>query len=499
MEFPQFNQLAGANTAVSPFLQAENSPTILSGVNHVQKLGALRKEPGYFRVGDVASAAKAVTGLYNFRQSSATQKILRTKNTDAGTALKLQYNNAGTWADINVGTTYDLFEDCATEFETFIGYAFIVGYDATDGVYLPSASLTGTTFSETTNVTDMPDARFIKRYRDRIYLANCRYGGVTYEYRIYFSSTPTAGAITWTPATDFIDVDFADALTGLGTNWDRLLAFTENSCYIYDQASWKKSFDTGCASNRTIQTKGTHMYWCDYDAVWDSEGGQPKAISGPVQDFIKNGTPRNFFSTIVDEEYRMYVGTVTVDGVTWTNCELIFNIPTSTWRWRELGHAQSVYAQYNSSGKIRHYMGSTLGEVWDRSKYTDATIYGSDGWISVSSTGVPISANFELAPMFFNTLTKEKGIKKLIAFADRAQGLVLKYRVVDKNLRALTPYRPLGQLKDYMSTFDISSAADGVMLQIAGNEYSKNPYFSFYGFALDIQPTSQTLKNANNS
>ena len=93
----------------------------------------------------------------------------------------------------------------------------------------------------------------------------------------------------------------------------------------------------------------------------------------------------------------------------------------------------------------------------------------------------------------------EKGIKKLVAFAERGQGLTLRYRVIDRNLRALTPYQPLGQLKDYMSTFDISSADDGVMLQIAGNEYSKNQYFKFLGYSLDIQPTSTTQKNANHT
>ena len=335
-EFAQVNQLAGANTSVSPFLQPENSPVVLSGVNHVQKLGALLKEPGYFRVGDVASAAKSITGLYNFRQSISTQKILRTKNNDAGTNLLLQYNSSGTWTNINVGATYDLFEDCLTEFETFIGYCFIVGYDPADGVFLPSASLTGTTFSEVTNVTDMPEAKYIKRYRDKLYLANCKYGGTEYAYRVYFSSVPAAGAITWTPASDFIDVDFGEYLTGLGSNWDRLLAFTENSTYMYDQSSWKQVYDTGVANQRTVCTKGAKMYGCDYDGVWESSGGQPQYISGPVQDFIKNGTPRSFFSVIVDEEYRMNVGTVTVDGITWTNCELMFNIPTSTWRWREL-------------------------------------------------------------------------------------------------------------------------------------------------------------------
>jgi hypothetical protein len=373
--------------------------------------------------------------------------------------------------------------------EGFIGYCFFVGYDSTDNVFLPVASLTGTTFSTSTNVTDMAQGRYIKRYRDRLYVANAYYSGTAYPFRVYFSSVPTAGAITWTPASDFLDVDFGEQIMGLGENWDRLIAFTEHSAWMYDQSTWKKSFAVGCANHRTIQSQGAYLIWCDYDGVWLSTGGQPQNIAGAVIDFIRNGSPRNFFATIVDEEYRLYVGTVTVNGVTYSNCELAFNIPTSTWRWREYYDNFTVYARYNKSGKMVQYMGVDDGEVMEKGKHSDSTLIKTDD-------GQPIACNFELAPMHLGEMTSFKAIRKIIAYANKAQSLILKYRVLDRNLRGLTPYMKLGELTKYINTFEISSGESGVILQIAGTENGSKEFFEFYGYAVDIIQKSKTYASS---
>ena len=122
--------------------------------------------------------------------------------------------------------------------ESFLEYCFFVGYDSTDSVFLPVGSLTGVTFSTTTNVTNMPQAKYIKRYRNRLYVANCKISAALYPYRVYFASVALGGgSLTWTVATDFIEVDYSEQITGIGENWDRLVIFTEYSAYLYDQSS----------------------------------------------------------------------------------------------------------------------------------------------------------------------------------------------------------------------------------------------------------------------
>jgi hypothetical protein len=487
-----FDFLGGVNPNISPLIIPSNYLTIADGVNTSYRLGGILKDTGYSRVGDVASAAKPITGLHNFRQSSSTQKILRTRNDDTGANLLLQYNNAGTWTNINVGSTYDAYEDSVTEMEDFLGYCFIVGYDSTDNVWLPPASLTGTTFSASVNVTSMPNAKYTKRYRDRLYIGNC-YNAGAQPYRVYFSSVPTAGAITWTTATDFLEVDYSEAVTGLGENWDRLMIFTEYSAYMYDQSQKKKVWDTGCSNHRTIANSGQYMMWANADGVWRSTGGQPENISAPVIDFIRNSNPRGFFGKVVDEEYHLFVGNVTVQGVSYANCLLTYNIPTSMWRWRELYHTPTVMEKYNSSGTQRLYFGTSIGEVYDKCKYTDATLISSDGYIDTNNTGYPIHALFELAPVALGDYAFTKNMTKITTFADRAMGIKLKARVLNRNSKALTPYIELGEVTSFVQHHHIS-VKDGVLLQIAGYEYSKNPYFSFFGFDLEADLLSEVLK-----
>ena len=482
-----FNFLKGANPAVSPFLMPPEQLTILDGAQISYKLGTITKDTGYVRIGSALQADKKITGLFNFRQSSTTQKMLATVNDSTDDDTQLFYSTGGAWTEIGAAETAWANEaNGNVEMEGFIGYCFFVGYDATDG-FLPVGSLTGTTFSTSTNVTSMPQAKFIKRYRDRIYIANCSQGGNTHPFRVYFSSVPsgTPLAITWTVATDFFDVDYGEELTGLGSNWDKLLIFTEYQVYIYDQSQLKKLYDTGCSNHRTIHNIGYYTFWANRDGVWASTGGQPQNISGEVIDFIRAGNPRNFFGAVVDEEYHLYVGTVTVDGVTYTNCALTYNLPTGTWRWREYYNALSIFAAYNSSGDDQLWMGdNTTGRVWQKAKYTDATVFSSDDATTTATDGQPIAALFETAPIIIDPTIK-KTVDGLIVYADRAQGIKLSARVLDKNSRALTPYKPLGEVKEFISKYSLN-VDKGAMLQIQGAEYSTFPYFSFYGFALDV-------------
>lgn len=479
MIVPFFSYLKGANTNISPLIQPQDQPSILNGCNNWYKLGAITKDTGYEIKGSALQSGESIGGLFNFIQEPGTEKMLATIDDATSDDTQLFYSTGGAWTEItSAETAWANFAGVKTEMESFIGYCFFVGHSTVDG-FLPVLSLTGTTTSTSTNVTDMPKAKYIRRYRDRLYVANCQISSTNYPYRVYFSSVPSAGAITWTQATDFIDVDYSDQITGLATNWDRLVIFTEKKAYFYDQSNVKKLWDYGCSNHRTIKNSGPYMIWANADGVWVSTGGQPQNIAGEVIDFIKAGTPRNFFAEIVDEKYELYVGTVTVNGITYTNCKLQFNIPTSAWSWRELADNMTIFATYNDSGVERLWMGDTAGKVYNKGKYTDATLLSSDD-------GDPIGSHFELPPILLQDISSFKDLKQLFAYSERAQGLNLHVRIIDKNSRVKTPYKPIGKLESFVNTFQVD-AHKGVILQIAGSENSTNPYWSFYGIALDIE------------
>jgi hypothetical protein len=471
------NFVEGAYTDVGIINVPTNAFANVSNVVTSYKLGTPMKRPGYVIKGAALEANKSITGLFNFRQTAATQKMLATVNDSGDADTQLFYSTGGAWTEIAAAeTAWATFEDAKVEMENFISYCFFVGYDSTDSVFLPVATLTGTTFSTSTNTTDMPQAKFIKRYRDRLYLVNCRSAGTNYPYRIYYSGVPSGATVAWDLTNNFLDVDFSEELTGMGENWDRAVFFTEYSAYMYNQSEFKKSWDVGCSNHRTIKNSGAYMFWANRDGVWASTGGRPENVAGRIIDFVRASNPTNWFSEVVDEEYHIYFGTVTVNGITYTNCAGILNVPTQTWRIHEYANNMTVFAKYYSAGQDHLWMGTTAGNVMGLGKYTDSTLLSDDN-------GSAIQSWFQTGALHLGDPSVEKTFSKITAYADRAQGLRLKTRVIDRNNQGVTDWQPMGELKKYINELQVKSG-DGNFIQIEGTEHGKNPYWSLLGLSV---------------
>lgn len=489
------NFVKGANTAVSPFVQQDNSLYVQNGVNSSYKIGAMYKDLGYSRVANAAvRAGKSVLGAFDFRQEPGTQKFLATVNDSGDSDTELWYNNAGTWAEIPAAeTAWAGVANCNVEMESFIGYCFFVGHNGSS--FLPVGSLTGTTFSTSTNVTSMPQGKFIIRYRDRLYVLNARESATNYPYRMYSSSIPSAGSITWTN-TDFEDFDYSEEITGCGVNWDMLVVFTKFRAFFYNQDQKKQLWEIGCANHRSIKSYGPYMFFANNDGVWVSQGGGfPENISGEIIDFVRNANPDNFFAEIVDEEYHLYVGSsVTVNGVAYSNVKLTYNIPTDSWRWRELYDDLTIFAKFHNgtTGQDRLYMGDTGGFIWDKSKYTDSTLAYSDSELTLGTVVNPIHSSMETKPFFMGDPRAIKRLKSISVYAERAQNVMVKYRVLDNNTRGVTPYLPIGTLNQYINNFE-GSNTEFNMIQFEFTEYSTNPYFSIFGMELDYEVAGDSL------
>lgn len=465
------NYVEGLYTDTSLLMIPENALYIQDNCVTSYKLGAILKRPGYTKIGSALQANKSILGLHNFRQSASVQKMLATVNNSGDTATQLFYSTGGAWTSVGAAASAWTIAGANVEMEDFIGYCFFVGYNGTS--FLPVGSLTGTTFSTSTNVTNMPQAKYIVRYRDRLYVANCYITATAYPYRVYFSSIPSAGTISWTQATDFFDVDYSEEIKGLATNWDRLLVFTEYSAYYYDQNSKFKVFDVGTSNHRTIKNFGQYMIWADMNNVWASTGGQPQAVGGRVIDFIRNANMTNAFAEVVAGEYHLYLGSVTVNGITYSNCTLVFDIISGTWRVHEYYNTMTMFGKFYSSGQDYLYMGTSLGTVMKLGKYTDATLL-------VQDDVYPIHSWFQTGALSFDSPKDEKQLDRLVVYTDRAQGLKFKMRIVDKNVMALSKFMPIGECKQYINDMDLSGTK-GNFIQIEAVESGSNPYWSFLG------------------
>lgn len=486
--FDFVSHIDGVYSDVPPILVPETAFYAASNIVTNYEIGAVRKRPGYTRVGtgDLQSG-KNITGLYNFRQSSSVQKMFATINDSGDSDTQLFYNSslAGAWTEItDAETAWAGVADCNVEMQGFIGYCFFVGYDPNTGDFLPVASVTGTTFSTSTNVTSMPQGKYIKRYRDRLYVANCKESGSLYPYRVYFSSIPSAGAITWTVATDFIDVDYSEEITGIEEHWDKLVVLTEYSLYFYDQDTKKKISENGCSNHRNIKKAGDYLIWANQDGVWMSSGGRPINVAGRVIGFIRGVDMTNSFAEVVGERYYLYVGNVTVNGLSYTNTVLVFNIPSQTWDVFELYNDMTIFAKYYFSGQDDLYMGSA-SRVYRLGKYTDTTLLNGDQIIG--SAMQPISSYFQTGFLRTSPLSAKEQLKNLFVFSDRAQNVEFYVRSFNKNSipsdLSISNIDPEGKLDKFVNEFKRSSK-NGYFTQLIASETGTDPYWNIWGFSL---------------
>ena len=474
------NFLVPASTEVSHFLASDNQLVIADGVNYSFKQGEIRKDLGYAAL-STAIHAKPINSLFDFRQSAVTQKILATIDDATSANTELWYWNGTAWVQITT-TVWNTYHSQRVSMESFIGYCFFAGTDASNN-FLPVASLTDTTFSTSTNVTTMPQAMQLIKYRDRLYAVNCHYSGTDYPFRIFFSSTPSAGSITWTPATDFLDVDYSEALTGAGVIADRLVAFTAFTAYLYDESTWQDQCWPGCSNWRTIQSSQTYLVYASDDNVWCSPaGGRPQAVGNDIRELLRNSTTSARDSAISQSEYNLYLGATSANGISYSNCLATLDLNMSCWRWRELNDTMTAVANVRRSNEDYFCLGGSTGKIYLKSRYNDTfPVYADDG--------VAIMGWFRTRMFDLGDPTVKKLISSLIFYSERAGGLKMYFRTMDSNQKELTPWKEIGCLDQVVKRFEKS--IEGFFIQFEGKEYSKNPYFKFNGLSILEAPSSK--------
>jgi hypothetical protein len=479
------NFLQPPTTELSHFLAGDNQLVICNGANPSYKKGVLYKDTGYVQIGDALQANKPIRSLHHSRRTSAVSEMLATVDNATSDDTQLFYYSGLAWVEItDAETAWANFAGIDVEMEEFIANTFFVGYGATDG-FLPVRTLTGSghTFG-TTLTTDMPRAKYIKRFRDRLYVANCNISGTNYPYRVYFSSVPSAGAITWTPASDFLDVDFSEDITGINENWDRLMIFTEFSAYMYDQDTWKKVWDVGCGQHRTLKNVGAYMLWVNKDNVYASTGGRPAPIGNDILELLRQSTSSNWRAEVVDNEYHLYIGATSANGLFYTNCLLSYNVDNGMWRWRELYDGLNSLARYTTGGDDYLWLGCADGEVMKKTKHYETTpVYSDDG--------NPILSHFRTKAYDFGDPTVLKKIVRLMAYAEYGQCLVLGYRIFDKNQEAIQKFKSIGALNHVITTFN--KGISGYFIQFEGREFSTNQAWRFHGFSAILGPDNTNL------
>lgn len=269
---------------------------------------------------------KTIDGLYQFYEDSGTTlEQLTVANNASDSSGIIYYNNAGVWTP---GKSDDA-PSRKTRFSTFINHVFRV-----NGANVVASSTNGISWGTADSpATITPN--FTAVFQDRVYVAN----GVSSNLsRLWYSSLPNAGVITWDLTNDWIDInpDDGDQITGLENNGNRLLIFKNRSMYrwTFGQVEPDRLIGVGTQSQESIKTNfdvGV-TFFANQFGVYAYTSGRPKLISRKIQAYVDAVADwSNVFAEVDDDHYYLAVGDLTVGGRAFTNTMFVYTVSLSAW------------------------------------------------------------------------------------------------------------------------------------------------------------------------
>ena len=318
--------------------------------------------------------------------------------------------------------------------ETFLDTLFAV-----DVVFPTVSSTDGVNFSTTTNVTDAPYARFVKAFGVRLYLAYTQVSGTTYPSRVYFSSLPATGAITWDTnesTGQYFDVktDDNDYINGMEVLGNRLIIFKRDSIHRFavdssgNQALIQVPGAVGTTSYKSIikdRMNGCLYYFHPNAGIVRYDGMRAEPISLSIQEFVEGVSDSSSVVAWSDGFiFYWFVGDVThpTDSErNLTNGIFIYDSLAKRWTVGELSDSITSATMWFYDGITHAYLGSGSGQVykWDTDTYTD-----DDAPIELMARKTPI---YEIDPSI------TKSYDRSLIYSDPQNALYVKYRLIRKD------------------------------------------------------------------
>lgn len=414
---------------------------------HFDRKGASTVRPGLTNLGLTVLASRPAVGLFNVQQSTAAVVF-----SNGSSATVYSFGTSSTpnvWAVSLDGGTASV----KIRFVDFAGYTIMpnFSYNTLSSMRFWDGGTRNWKFTgNPINPQNMwgINLNLVEVYKSKVYGT----GDPANPSRLYFSSViSTAGNITWTPATDFVDINPGDGEghTGIKRYALELLLFKPNYIYRFKTSGVDPDplIKVGTRSQESIIEGKRGLYFHNDNGFFRYSGGYPTEISRPVSDLVA-AIPFSQFDDIQgwsDSDHIYWaIGNVTVsetkENITYKNAVL---------RYTE---SSDVWTIYSYSSDIRRAMAfNQLGTSMSRIVATDMGVVATQD-SGVTDLGEMIKYRLRTKWYDWGEMGQSKVIQKLVALCEKAQDSQLRYRT-DEGLE----WKPIGQLKKLTNYFDKQS------------------------------------------
>lgn len=413
--------------SVDDFLIPDEAVTEAVNV-HFDRIGAVQSRPGLTGIGSSVSSGNPCIGLHNEGSSSLISVFVAT---GSATIYQLQ---SGAWQQIGkgLGSGKLRFVDFAQRTIMFGG--------AERSMQVFSGSNFSTTSGDPINPDDMwyvngttaaSEARiqYGEVYKSRIYLT----GDTRYQpfgSRLWFSSViSSSGVITWSPQTDYVDINPSDGenFTALKRFSLELLCFKPNYIYRFRTSGVDPDplVRVGTRSQESVIEGKRGLYFHHDSGFYRYSGGYPEEISRPISDIVKAITFGNYDDIAAwkdDDNIYWSIGNVTVSeakqAVTYTSAVVRFTESSEVWTVYSYPTTINWGVPFVSGTSKSIAIGLNTGVVAQFNK-------------GVADLGESIKFRMITKWYEWGGLENQKEILEMIAITEKGQGTSLMYQTDD--------------------------------------------------------------------
>jgi hypothetical protein len=362
---------------------------------------------------------------------------------------------------------------------------------------------------------------FLTNYRDRLYIAGSGADSVAKSgvNKIFYSAL--GNGTSWATASNFDVVDQdGGMISGLKAFSDRLLIFTLNSFFSYNQVTLKQKSNTvGAYNHRVVQELNGLIYTFCPSGVFVTNGVSSKKISAPIEDVLLKFRPSydalsrvvtNTFAFKYKDYYCLCLKNISeIENSIIYGLFVCYNTKTKSWTmWRDStangGTSTSAMtfprflfggSNYNDTtaflgkqefeGYFRGGGDNYLYRLFEN-RYIDSTgtAKGTDLLTDflTNASDTAISAHFE-TPLYDLAIPQYIKKFKYIRGLSEVVGWNAEYRV--ENKEGVTGYKPIGQFQRPNQRLVIPDTPSGYRIGFRFSNNDRNSTGVFNGFIIE--------------
>ena len=418
-------------------------------------------------IGAQIADGQEILGLHQFILSNGTKHFLAVVNGASTSALYRLIDSI--WTSESQAKAKDVKHRFLTYLDT------VMVLDGTNK-YASANGDTWVTTGGNLDIGNCPAGKYPIEWHDKVFVA-----GVSGNLdRLYYSSTPTAGVISWTSGNGYIDIEPYEgqgAITGLGKVPGYLLIFKERALKRWNGSSTfpddLSNIGTSSHESIVLGKRTVYFFSASYKksiGFYETNGQETRKISRPIQEIVELISTSKYASVagFSDGEIVMWsVGDIAYDGITYSNVVVLFHIDSKTWAVLSFPTEFKVFSQYIDGTTLKIAVGNSDGEIIEVFTGTKDNYTGK--------SNVPIQYVAQYYPMELNNRSLIKEISSVVLHAENGLGCKVSLQVDDR-----TGFKEKGSItekfgnkidiseKGYLFTFRLSGSGLGGITEIIG-------------------------------